>query len=872
LGGKSGPLRQSKGPLQWATTEHSFRQQDFHGSSLGAAASEREERQSIVAPKQAARLVSFSAASKPDLERARAAQTVSTKLKISSEHSPTGAHLCRLGAPQRPDEDWLPESHFWPPETVLGGKLEGKAREQRQKEVWNGRVQTGGQLDARPAGEAPICLGPNLAAEQASRAAREQSERPRARGSVPSGERVGLQARLQSSGQESDWPSEANSGASFDGFQPEAEFEVQTEERKSVQVGGAKMAQLASRKQQVAAARQRQQSSESLYYKLDSSDTNSSFAAAHSQQACGRQPRVVGGELGGRRGKFYDENIILFATEHSQNNNNNNNNNNNCEHKQDSKQRRQAGRQEAAELQAAPVRASVRSVLRRGSKAHESPAGAGTAAGLGAGLGASAAVFPPERARSCAPMGRFVSAYPSSRQPVYEKGARSVAGPQPYAFHVPAGWQRASSPLLSSGSQLALGAPLSSLGGRQQGAATPHPPPRSSSSAAAKQLHYGYVAPSNKVDAKFNPSLRSKTIEHIPSMVQVSLQEATQSPAAPRWPAGDEPAPEVAAGKLAGERPLEQVVNAGDKHLLQVRPLGPNSLGHENPFKPGTELSWQADLMVRLIQRGYPIGELNLLVAAAKQLRDHRRRHHWQSCDRFAAGSGPVGAREPLEANGSQWAASKSRGAADCPSEERAQWAESPKRVWASSLARAKSLPRIVGGQPADSGRPLAGDSLDELITSIEREMARLLQASPLEQQASQPAELHTDTCSQTTGHLRGAGWPASASLSGSKSSPALANRRMLDRLMGRPAAEIAAPESAHSPAGRQSRSTGNADELDESLPAGREARLSDAKRGQRGASSGKSDSEKWALDEASSFGQVAKRSQRRRKRCCNIQ
>lgn len=50
-------------------------------------------------------------------------------------------------------------------------------------------------------------------------------------------------------------------------------------------------------------------------------------------------------------------------------------------------------------------------------------------------------------------------------------------------------------------------------------------------------------------------------------------------------------------------------------------------LDSDNPFKPGTLLSWEADLMVRLMTRGYPVKDLPELVRRAKETLENDARY-----------------------------------------------------------------------------------------------------------------------------------------------------------------------------------------------------------------------------------------------------
>lgn len=47
--------------------------------------------------------------------------------------------------------------------------------------------------------------------------------------------------------------------------------------------------------------------------------------------------------------------------------------------------------------------------------------------------------------------------------------------------------------------------------------------------------------------------------------------------------------------------------------------------GRDNPFKPGTELSWEADLIVRLYKKGHPLSEVPLLLESIKKQLEQKK-------------------------------------------------------------------------------------------------------------------------------------------------------------------------------------------------------------------------------------------------------
>lgn len=423
-------------------------------------------------------------------------------------------------------------------------------------------------------------------------------------------------------------------------------------------------------------------------------------------------------------------------------------------------------------------------------------------------------------------VGKFVNYYPSTRQP---QGS-STSSPShkrhtsPYAFHVPLYRQqalqqtRAKSPISPRYERYLYESPPNSFGPRQAW-------PGSSQAACLyddqyfanhdqqnygdnqegdqdtamampeiKQARYGYVAPLDRLESKvsldkyqqqklpiskFNNSLRSRTIGHIPNMVQVSVDDNM-------WPTTKQASTRLLAYS-ANHQPMisaNHCTNRSEGDLLKAhriawRHSNKYDLGHDNPFKPGTELSLEADLMVRLIKRGYPIEELPNLVQATKEVLAHQNdsRLRSKSCDRFnnteeittigksekSGGYLSSNLRHVGETNlndvknkssavaintvirpqfksHSNLLKAQNRSKKEEQNNGQLDELESCKRIWANSLSRAKSLPRFnctnKENSKTNTNRLLTSapqtddtDSLDKLITNIESEISDLLVA-----------------------------------------------------------------------------------------------------------------------------------------------
>lgn len=307
-------------------------------------------------------------------------------------------------------------------------------------------------------------------------------------------------------------------------------------------------------------------------------------------------------------------------------------------------------------------------------------------------------------------VGKFVNYYPAERQP-----SRPSSPQRNYSFHVP------------------LTLPSSSL-------------PQTGSSGAAWQARYGFVAPLDRLKAGpgepaddvplpprrgqpkgWNSSFKSRTISHLPDMVKLSVDDTL-------------PARQSRALELGSQRNYQDSLFGQDQAQAKVSSVGLSegdllrahrvSLarvdpGSDNPFRPGTELSWEADLMVRLMKRGYPLDELSKLVQSAKQVAATDR-------DRVQLARVSSGSQNPATL-GRQLAADDSirrqTSIVDLNSDTR--------RAWANSLSRARSMPRGLGLAGELSG--LANeqkllkasevtdtDSIDRLISNIEDELQQI--------------------------------------------------------------------------------------------------------------------------------------------------
>jgi len=414
---------------------------------------------------------------------------------------------------------------------------------------------------------------------------------------------------------------------------------------------------------------QQQRSSHNHYYDYNTdSDLASSIVASH-----------------------YDENILLFATEHASNHNQRPDSNGNQQRAQRLAEQQLQSRYQQAYLFTATDGARP--------CAQRRPAGGHF------------------RQQAGQQMGRFVNFYPSWRQ----RQSPAGGGGHNYSFHVP----------LNTGQQPQR---LYQRGQRQ----------------------FGFVAPSDRVPSRatFSQSFRSRTISHLPSMVRVSVEdsglESPESQTTETMKGCNAKGAQASCYEDFYERASICQRMKSDGDLLRVHLIDLGAMvesGADNPFKPGTELSWEADLMVKLMKRGYPIQELPVLVRIAKGVAKERAACEVRQPQPMVAPKqtgnggelevravGETGQRaahlrredfkQTQELTG-EW---KQVGAANCERLTRGKSindldSAAGKQIWAASLCRAKSVPRFI--RQTDGGDT---DSIDKLITSIENEMSDLLQ------------------------------------------------------------------------------------------------------------------------------------------------
>lgn len=291
------------------------------------------------------------------------------------------------------------------------------------------------------------------------------------------------------------------------------------------------------------------------------------------------------------------------------------------------------------------------------------------------------------------------------------------------------------------------------------------------------QPRYSFVAPIERIyvtpGGRFKQSFKSQTISHIPNMVRVSVEETTgerKTKAAIAVASTDNndsfenyyDKPQPAVNKMGDVNTNKCFIKSeGDllkAHVIDLR----HDKGYDNPFKPGTELSWEAEMMVRLIKRGYPIQELPVLVETAKHLAKERQKTK-ASLNKTDSKT-KEGARNnddemlnesitttklinkvinnqsnnlsppPLTTS---YSAKKRNNQKSENIKLRRQSSQSDlssgKQVWANSLSRTKSMPRFSNYSSQRNIDYEDIDSLDKLITSIENEMADLVDGSESE-------------------------------------------------------------------------------------------------------------------------------------------
>lgn len=415
----------------------------------------------------------------------------------------------------------------------------------------------------------------------------------------------------------------------------------------------------------------------------------------------------------------YEENILLFATEHNGGQNSNSNNNGPIAHKQAEKQRQVTKYLNGASHKQQLAAASLEAYGSRSAKQAANCSNQLLAPSLGQ-------------------TGKFVNYYPSWRQ----SQSPTTGHQQNYSFHVP----------------------LHLQGSHRQPAGQQHYPAR-----------YGFVAPigSRKQVALENPNSsvagrsqrerlatfnRSRTISHLPNMVKISVEDTSINNSR----AKNNLKPEESSNchyEDFYDRPASSIGTRqfmrsdGDLLKAHLVTLRITDEGLDNPFKPGTELSWEADMMVRLMKRGYPVQELPVLVQTAKQValdKESSKQLLIDESTQMAARRRPP-ARKSGPAKASTWSHKMTRSNSGERFEKRFTEEIDPglilsdqqplvrgrssndlslgKQVWANSLSRTKSMPRFSEPTSDDA------DSIDKLITSIEQEMSELLKSEADKQQ-----------------------------------------------------------------------------------------------------------------------------------------
>lgn len=353
--------------------------------------------------------------------------------------------------------------------------------------------------------------------------------------------------------------------------------------------------------------------------------------------------------------------------------------------------------------------------------------------------------------------GRFVNYYPSWRQ----TQSPATCNTNQYSFHVPFEQQ------------------LHSAAGQRTASNNMH----------YRTTRYGFVAPAERVvrdpSSASRQSFRSQEMLHLPSLLKLSCAPAT--PSATTAAAGRQTPLVVDQSERSSRFGYENIDyavedsgyfqappssnnnnnNNKSEPLLLCRPTTKTTAtaeraratsanylnvhsgvriaeaeGFDNPFKPGTQLSWEADMMVKLMARGYPIQELPQLIEAAKQVaRARSHEQHQQQQQRqpekesavvekqLISGANKRAPRKPSRQNAATTTIVRDRNKS---SDDLRIVADNSKQIWASSLSRAKSMPRF-NAIPSDAvaANERDSDSIDKLIASIEKEMSEILSQNP---------------------------------------------------------------------------------------------------------------------------------------------
>lgn len=352
--------------------------------------------------------------------------------------------------------------------------------------------------------------------------------------------------------------------------------------------------------------------------------------------------------------------------------------------------------------------------------------------------------------------GRFVNYYPPSRQT--QSPPTSTSHYRNYSFHVPLYMQR--SPMnyhnhhhqqqhhyyhYPPHSNQYPSRPQSPAFSRQSSSRYAYaklPPQQQSRQGPADEVSdavvesdQDYVLQTPIISKPFNKSIRSQTIHNLNSTILDNPYEQRRDPLKL-----DDDANQIEDAYNLRRRSLRCMASEGD--LLRTDIVRYCDGGWDNPFKPDTELSWEADVMVRLMKRGYPISELTKLVEAAKLYKtdvngESQQKQATHNLRQETSGKRTTGALNQAKTKSSY---SLDRKCDQSLSREKDLTGNktdrnkilrrqssvnqlddkksASKQVWADTLKRTKSMPRFTLED---------ADSLDKLITSIENEISSLL-------------------------------------------------------------------------------------------------------------------------------------------------
>lgn len=343
------------------------------------------------------------------------------------------------------------------------------------------------------------------------------------------------------------------------------------------------------------------------------------------------------------------------------------------------------------------------------------------------------------------PTGRFVNYYPPTRQ--MQSPPTSTSQYRNYSFHVPLYMQR--SPLSHQQQQRYFNqqhsnqypsrvqSPAFSRQSSSRYTYAKLPPQQLTHGRLAEAVNIvesdqEHILPISLTPKPLNKFTRSQTIHNLSSKTPNNPYEQRQDPTKLDDDSQLEDAYDLRRGSL------RCMASEGD--LLRRDIVRYCDGGRDNPFKPDTELSWEADIMVKLMKRGYPIAELTRLVEAAKSYKFDNGNHHPQNqrlpsrAGQDAETTGAPNQREDRRGHAQEKKCNQLSGREDlsvakaecdrgiCRRSSVNQLDEKRsecKQVWADTLKRTKSMPKFTLNDT---------DSLDKLITSIENEISSLLE------------------------------------------------------------------------------------------------------------------------------------------------